>query len=213
MKNVIIRDTTEKDIDEAARHLLSELQPGDIILSGPIPTKIKAKYINVISIFVRNVFKGITHSCIYMGRGRIIDIDLHLTQREDVEVLSLRQFLRNKIDSFGGVRVYVVTPKNYRKAQRRLAILESNNFNRKKAYLRYTYIGSVLTAWRYIFRRRKIYKEDLSFRNNWTCGEMVAYILKRAGTPIGKKASYTFVPPMFVNKKYFHVKKKVCLGL
>jgi hypothetical protein len=40
---------------------------------------------------------------------------------------------------------------------------------------------------------------------------MVAYLLKKSGTEIGKRATYTFVPPMFIKSKYFKIKRKVCI--
>jgi hypothetical protein len=204
----------EKDAVERAVHSLKNvLKPGDIILSGPIPKNILSKYFHITLILARRILKGVTHSCLYLGDDKILDIDYKILRSgQQIEEVTLTEFVKGKLDYFGGVLIYVVKPKHYSKIQRNMAIQESRmNFIRKSEQLSHTLWGSLVVGFRYVFQRRSRFKEDMSFRNDWTCGHMVAYIMKKSNVNIGTRASYTFVPPMFLFNKHFMTKSKIVM--
>ena len=213
MKALIIRTESRDAVDKAVDSLRRSLRPGDIILSGPIPKNVSTKYLNVVLMLTSRILKGITHSCMYVGDGKILDIDYKIIRSgTHIEELTLKQFVEGKIGMFGGVRIYAVKPRHYSRLQRRLAVTESReNFIAKSKELTHTLKGTAILGFRYVFRKNTHYKEDLSFRTDWTCSYMVAHILKKANVNIGKRASYTFVPSMFAYSRYFKVEKKIVL--
>jgi len=214
MKSITLNGDDVKSIDMAAAELEKTLQRGDVILSGPIPKNFSTRFLNLIVHVSIKVLKRITHSCIYVGDGKVLDIDYKLLkQGTAVELISVHEFVRRKIENFGGVTIYVVAPKHYTDKQRERVVNESiNHFFKRRARLTHSYFGSLHLGIRYIFFKNKKYRENLHFRNSWTCGEMVAYILKKGGVSIGNRASYTFVPPMFLFSKNFRAKSKVSMN-
>lgn len=200
-------------VERAVQSLKNILKPGDIILSGPIPKNFLSKYFHIILIVSRRILKGVTHSCLYLGNDKILDIDYKILRAgKYVEEVTLTEFVKGKLDYFGGLMIYVVKPKHYSKIQRRMAIHESKiHFIRQNKQLSHTLWGSLVVGFRYVFQRHSRFKEDLSFRNDWTCGHMVAYIMKKSKVNIGKRASYTFVPPMFLFNKHFRTKSKIVM--
>lgn len=213
MRTVKFRTEDKDSIDKVVASLRKTLRPGDIILSGPSSNTIFTRYIHLTLILTKRIMRGITHSCMYLGDDKILDIDYKIIRSgTHVEETTLKQFVEDKLGFFGGVMIYVVTPKHYSRIQRRLAVAESRErFLTENKRLTHTLWGSVVVGWRYVFFRRSKYVEDLTFRKDWTCGHMVAYILKKSNVDIGKRASYTFVPPMFAYSKYFRIEKKIVL--
>jgi hypothetical protein len=214
IKSVYIKVADEHAIEKAVSSLNKVLTPGDIILSGPVSKNVLSRYFHVTLILARRILKGVTHSCLYLGDGKILDIDYKILRSgSHIEEVTLADFVRSKIDFFGGVMIYVVNPKHYSKIQRKMAIHESRiHFIKRSKQLSHTLWGSFVVGFRYVFFRKFKSKEDLSFRNDWTCGHMVAYIMKKSKVDIGKRASYTFVPPMFLFNKNFHTKSKIIMN-
>ena len=206
---------SDESVRDAAKHLKRVLRKGDIILSGAILNNFYAKFVNIVVQITIKLLRGLSHSCIYLGNDRILDIDHKIIRRgEDIETVSIEQFIRSKIDRFGGVTIYVVRPRNYNPRIRDSVIrLSIKNFLRKNKDLKHSYVESLKIAYLHFFERDKHHVEnlDLDYKTNWTCSHMVAYILKKAGTNIGNKASYTFVPSTFLFSKHFAVKKKLVL--
>jgi len=213
MKKITIRAGRESSISEAVYILKGVLKPGDIILTGPASKNSLIRFIDVTVLIVKHVLRGITHSCVYLGDERVLDIDYKpLDRSNEVEEKTLEGLIRSKIEFFGSIKIYVVSPKTYTRKQRKIVVQESmDRFIKNRKTLNHTYTGCLTLGMRYIFFRNKRYKEDMSFKKSWTCGEMVAYLLKKSGTEIGKRATYTFVPPMFIKSKYFKIKRKVCI--
>ncbi|HIH31936.1 TPA: hypothetical protein HA235_04465 [Candidatus Woesearchaeota archaeon] len=213
MRVIRLKSNDSYFIERAVNHLRKILKPGDIVLTGPIPNNILSKYLHITLIVSNKILRGITHSCIYLGDDKILDIDYKIMRPGNaVEALTLKEFISGKIDYFGGLSLYVVKPKQYSRLQRRMVIQESREkFISTKRKLTHTLRGSLVVGFRYIFFRKSLYKEDLTFQDDWTCGHMVAYILKRANVDIGKRATYTFVPPMFTHNKHFIVDSKIIM--
>ena len=193
--------------------LLRSLKKGDIILTAPIPQTVTARFIDIVTLIVRKTFRGITHSCIYLGDGYILDIDFRpLATGSDVTKLPLRQFLKNKIEYFGGLTVYVVKPKHYSKYRREMVVAQSlSTFIGSGQNHTHSAIESMKLFFRHVFNRTKKYKENLSYTTLWTCSHMVAHIFKKSGAKIGRRASYTFTPATFAFSKYFTVKEKIVI--
>lgn len=214
MNKFTICSTDEQSIEKVTARLQKVLKKGDIILSGAIPRNFSTRFVNVIIHVTLKVLRHVTHSCIYVGDGKILDIDYKiLAQGTDIELVTIKEFVSRKISDFGGVTIYVVAPKNYTNKQRQMVVEESmNNFFKKRSKLTHTYMGSIQLGMRYVLFRNKKYREDLRFKNDWTCSTMVAYILKKCGVRIGKRASYTFVPPMFLFSKKFRTKSKIVMN-
>src|SRR3989344_285745 len=199
MKSIFIKINSKRAIDKAVTSLKKSLKKGDIILTGPIAKNFFFKYFNIIARFSKIVLRGITHSCLYLGKGN------------DFERITLKQLITNKINNFGGLTIYAVQPRDYKNKHRNLVIKEiTNNFLKKSKHLAFSYFEAAKTTFRYLFQKSKFYKnEDLSFQKKWNCSHIVAHILKKANAPIGKRTSYTFVPCTFVFSRYFKVKSKV----
>jgi len=213
MKRVHIRVETDESLNMAVTSLRQGLKPGDIILTGPIPKNFKSRFLNIIARITIHVLRGITHSCIYLGNDQIMDIDHKIIRSgNELECVSIEEFIKRKIEHFGGVMIYVARPKKYNSIHRQKVVKESlETFLKNNDKITHTYVGSLKLGMRYIFFRNRYYKEDMSFKNAWTCSEMVAYILKKAGIKIGKRATYMFAPPTFVSSPYFKVKKKLVM--
>lgn len=213
MRTLRLRAGDKDSVEKAVKSLKRILKPGDVILTSPIRKNIMSRYFHITLMLTKRVLKSVTHSCIYLGNDMLLDIDYKIVRPGgSVEELTLRDFISGKLHYFGGVSIYVVSPKQYSIVQRRIAVQESREkfiANRKKLSL--SIWESFLVGFRYVFYRKSRYKEDLSFRNDWTCGHMVAYILKSAKVDIGKRASYTFVPPMFLYSKNFQTKSKIVM--
>ncbi len=213
MKSLIIK-ADKKSIKKAYDLLNKSLKKGDIILTGPIPNNFFFKYFNFISMISRKVLRGITHSCLYLGNGYVFDIDHKIIRNgDDMEKITLKKLIQNKINHFGGVIIYVVQPKLYTLKNRNLVVKETvNNFLKKSKFIAFSYFESLKAGFRFFFERHKFYKkENLNFQKKWNCSHIVAHILKKSGTPIGKRVSYTFVPCTFVFSRHFKVKQKVIL--
>jgi hypothetical protein len=213
MKKFTLKTDSDESLELASLSLRQQLKPGDIILSGPILKNLKTKFVDIALLVTRRVLRGITHSCVYIGDGKILDIDYKpLDRGNEIGSVTVEEFVKGKLDYYGGVKIYVVRPRKYTAKHRRLVVKESvENFLRNRSRLNHTYIGSLRLGFRYIFFRNKNYKEDMSFKKSWTCGEMVAYLMKNAGAKIGKRATYTFVPPMFLSNKHFKVKSRLVM--
>lgn len=214
MKSIFIKVNSKRAIERAVISLKKSLRKGDIILTGPIAKNFFFKYFNVIARFSKIVLRGITHSCMYLGKGYVFDIDHKFIRKgNDIEKITLKKLITNKINNFGGLTIYAVQPRDYKNKNRNLVVKEiTSNFLKKSRHLAFSYFEAGKAAFRYFFQRSKFYKnEDLSFQKNWNCSHIVAHILKRANTPIGKRTSYTFVPCTFVFSRYFKVKSKVIL--
>ena len=211
MRTVTIRVRRKDAVDRAVRFLKRSLKKGDIILTGPVPRNILTRYFHITLKLTTRLLKGVTHSCLYLGNGKILDIDYKILRSgAHIEEVTLREFVQGKLSYFGGVRIYVVKPKHYSRYQRRLAVAESRkSFIAKNKELTHTLWGSIVVGFRYIFYRRFKYKEDLSFRKDWTCGHMVAYLMKKSNVDIGRRASYTFLPVNFLYSNYFKVERKI----
>ncbi len=141
----------------------------------------------------------------------VLDIDAKIIRPGyEIEKITLRQLIQNKVNNFGGVRIYVVTHRFYKKASRERVVAESiRGYFDKRDRINHSYVKSFVVGIRYLFMRRKHYLEDLSFKGRVSCSEMVAQTMKRAGMRIGRKASYNFVPSQFLFSKYFKVKGKI----
>ena len=214
MKSIFIKINSKRAIDKAVASLKKSLKKGDIILTGPIAKNFFFKYFNIIARFSKIVLRGITHSCLYLGKGYVFEIDYKFIRKgNDIERITLKQLITNKINSFGGLTIYAVQPRDYKNKHRNLVIKEiTDNFLKKSRHLAFSYFEAAKTTFRYLFQKSKFYKnEDLSFQKKWNCSHIVAHILKKANAPIGKRTSYTFVPCTFVFSRYFKVKSKVIL--
>jgi hypothetical protein len=211
MRGITIRAGDEMAIDKAAHVLEQNLIKGDIILTGPIPLNIKTRFLNIVSIISRKVLRGITHACLYLGDGYVLDIDGKIIRPGyEIEKITLKQLVYNKVNNFGGVNMYIVAHKKYSSHRREKVIKESiSGYLRNRHRIKLSYFKSMLTGLRYVFLRRRHYPEDLSYKKDISCAEMIARILKRSGIPIGKRASYTYVPPMFLFSRYFKTKEKI----
>ena len=202
----------EKYLIRAKKTLLRSLEKGDIILTAPIPKTFVAGFSDLVVLITRKTFRGITHSCIYLGNGKILDIDFNPLEREsNVKKLKLEKFLSNKIKYFGGVSIYVVKPRYYSKYKRELVVQESLKTLSNNQNHRHSAIESLKLFFRHVFNRRGKYKENLNYTTNWTCSYLVAHMMKKSGTKIGRRASYMFTPATFAFSKYFHVKDKVVI--
>ena len=212
MKGIVIKKDN-KAVEKANLLLKKSLRKGDIILTGPIPKNFFFKYFNLICIVTRKVLRGITHSCLYLGGGYVFEIDHKIIRKgNDMEKITLKKLIKNKVENFGGVIIWVVQPKRYTLKHRNLVVKETiNNFLNKSKYIAFSYFESIKVGMRFFFQRNKYVKEELKFREKWNCSHLVAYILKKSRVPIGKRTSYTFLPCTFVFSKHFKVKKKVIL--
>ncbi|MGV8150918.1 MAG: hypothetical protein ACP5NV_04270 [Candidatus Woesearchaeota archaeon] len=213
MKVLTINTEDTRAVDKVVESLKETLKPGDIILTGPIPKNILTKYFHVTLIIANKMLKGLTHSCLYLGNDKILDIDYKILRSgTHIEELSIKTFVQGKLDYFGGVKIYVVKPARYSNIQRRIAIAQSRKlFIANNDKLTHTLWGSLVVGFRYMFQRKSKFKEDMSFRKAWTCGHMVAYLMKKSKVNIGQRATYTFVPPIFVHSKHFRTQKIILL--
>jgi hypothetical protein len=213
MKIYAIHGHDPRRLDRAVKTLRRRLRKGDIILTGPIPRNFKTRFLNVVLMITRRVFRGITHACLYLGDDYILDIDYHLIERDrQVVRLSIHDFIKYRMDNFGGMMIYVVRPRVYYRSTIAAVVREANEvFVKNSRDLRHSYIGSIRAGWHYLVVGAKNYKEDLRFHKVWHCGEMVAHILKKANTPIGKRACFMFMPITYARSKHFKVQSKIIL--
>lgn len=213
MKIVQLKKDDPESIENAAKILRQSLIAGDVILSAPIPKNFFNKYVNIAIIIIRRYSRGITHSCLYLGNNQVLDIDYKIIRPGPaIEKIALETLLKNKIDFYGGVIVYVVKPKHYNKKNRMAAVKHSfDDFLKNQHKITHGLFGTVKLALRYRFRNNKKYPEDFRMVEDWTCTHMVAHILKRSGAKIGRRASYTFIPMTFLFSKNFKTKSKLIL--
>ena len=213
MRRVTVKVGDKKAIEKTCRILRRHLKKGDIILTGPIPLNFKARFLNIVSMVSRRVLRGITHACIYLGEGYVLENDSKfIVSGPEIERIKLETFVKRKIGHFGGVNIYIVTSKYYNKYYRNRVIEESiNGYLDNNDIIKHSYVKSLFVGIRYVFFKNKHYPEDLSFKDKVSCGEIVASVLKRSGVKIGKKATYNFVPTQFAFSKHFRVKGKVSL--
>lgn len=210
---VIVLKNNKKSIEKATRILTRSLKKGDIILSGPIPKNTWTRFFNIILMITRKVLRGITHACLYLGNNKVLDIDQKITEKgNDIFRISIKGFIKRKISQFGGVMIYVVQPKKYKNKYRKLVVAEAiKNFFKKSKNLKHSYFESLKVGLRFLFKNPRKYKENLVYRKHWTCGHFVAYIFKKSGVDIGRRASYMFLPTTFAFSKHFKVKRKIIL--
>ena len=214
MKIKFIRKKDEKALVKAERNMSKYLRTGDIIVTGPAAENIGSIFRDVVVLITRRTFRGVTHSCIYLGKGYLLDIDFNPLERDsNVKMLSLKKFLKTKLNHYGSLAVYTVKPRYYTKYRRSLVVKESMDtfLNGDKKNHRHSAVESLKLFFRFLFMRHKNYKEDLKSRTSWTCSHLVAHVFKKTGTRIGKRASYTFNPCTFLFSRYFKVKNKVII--
>jgi hypothetical protein len=214
MKSITIKNNNneEKAIEKAVLILKKTLKRGDIILTKPRLHNIKLKIKNFPSFLIGSLTKGITHSCLYLGKGNILDIGSKFYDR-DIKKITLEKLLKNKMSIFKGLTVYVVQPKNYKEKHRkevfRIAI---NNFLNKSRELTFSYFNIFKIAVKSQLTKSKfIKKERLDFKEVWNCADLVAYALKKSGVKIGNRKTKFFAPSTFLFSKHFKTKKKVIL--
>ena len=214
MRGISVRSDDKKAIEKATALLKRKLRKGDIILTGPIPKNFIFKYFNFVSMISRKILRGITHSCIYLGEGDVFEINYKIMKSGGaIEKMTLKKLIKNKLEHFGGVIIYIVQPKQYTNKHRNLVKLEAvNNFLKKSKQRTFSYLESFKTGFKFLFDRKDFYKEDnLNYGGKWHCSNIVAFILKKSKVPIGKRAYHTFVPCTFVFSKHFRVKEKIIL--
>ncbi|MEK6834793.1 MAG: hypothetical protein AABX61_00840 [Nanoarchaeota archaeon] len=214
MKSILIRKfkTREDAIKKAAQILREKLKPGDIILTSPRLNNIKLKIRYFSSYLIGKLSRGITHSCLYIGNNRLMDMDIRLRGKA-IQNITLEQLLKKKIDRFKGIKVYVVQPKRYKKWHRDIVLKESiNNFINKSKDIIFSVKELSRMFFILTFKKSETYKKDTkNLVKRWHCSNLVAYILRKSGVNIGNRASNSFIPSTFVFSKHFKVKKKIVI--
>ncbi len=188
-----------------------KLKKGDIMLIGPKLNSINLKIKNFTSYIISKLCRGITHSCIYMGKDNVFDMDFRLIGK-GIRKIKLSRLLKEKIAKFKEINVYIVEPKIYERHHRINVLREAiNNFLRKKRDISFSYTGILKILFVImLFNKSYFYrKEKLQYKKEWYCSNLVAYILKKAKVPIGKRATSTFTPSTFAFSRYFKIKKRI----
>lgn len=214
MKAIVIKNNSneEKSIKEAVLILKKTLKKGDIILTKPRLNNIKLKIRNFPSLLIGALTKGITHSCIYLGNGNVLEIGTKFYDKK-IKKMGLERLLKLKYASFKGLTVYVVQPKYYNEKHRKKVFkIAINNFLRKSKKLTFSYFSIFKIAVKVQLTRNKFMKrEKLDFKKVWNCADLVAYVLKKAGAKIGHRKTKFFAPSTFLFSRHFKTKKKVIL--
>ena len=214
MKTILIKEyRNEKEaIKHASTILKKTLKKGDVILTKPRLNNIKLKIMHFPSFVISKLSRGFTHSCLYLGKGYVLEIGGRFTDTK-IKKFKLESLLKSKINLFKGITVYVVQPRYYERKHRNLVFkIAVNNFLKKSKYLVFSY-RELFKLWlKFIFNYNKFgKKEKLYFKKKWNCSELVAYTLKKAGIKIGTRKTMFFLPSTFVFSKHFKTKKKVIL--
>ncbi|MEK6835601.1 MAG: hypothetical protein AABX55_01105 [Nanoarchaeota archaeon] len=214
MKAIVIKKGANEDkaIIKASKILKKTLKKGDIILTSPRLNNIKLKVMHLPSFIISKLSRGITHSCLYLGKGNILEIG-HTLYDSKIKKIKIEDLLKNKIGMFRGITVYVVQPKYYKPKHRNLVLkVAINNFLNKSKSLAFSYRNMFYLWMKLIFKKNKFSKkEKLHFKKNWNCSELTAYILKKAGIKIGTRKTIFFLPSTFIFSKHFKAKKKIIL--
>ena len=214
MNSILIKKFKNKNeaIKKAVNLLKTKLKKGDIILTSPKFSNIRLKLMNLTSYIISKFSRGITHSCIYLGKNQVLDINFRFKGR-DIQILTLKQLLKRKIISFKELKVYVVQPKKYKNYHRDIVLQESKNtFLRKSKNIIFSTASIFNIMFILLFNKSLFYKkEKAGYKNKWHCSNLVAYILKKSGVPIWKSATSTFIPSTFIFSRYFKIKKKIIL--
>src|SRR3989344_7509252 len=214
MKSILIRDFNSQDeaIRKAIQILKKNLNKGDIILTSPRFKNIKLKIMNLPSYIISTLSRGITHSCVYLGKNEVLDIDFRF-RGKDVQRLKLKELLKRKINRFKGIKVYVVQPKKYKSSHRAIVLKKAiNEFLIKGKAKLYYYTELFKIFFKLKIMGHKFYRKQKPIYNyKWHCGNLVAYLLKIANVPIGKRAFSTYIPSTFIFSRHFKIKKKVVI--
>jgi len=212
----IIRLKKYQSEDHAIKHavalLKKVLKKGDIIATKPRLKNIKVKLRHFPSLIISKLSRGVTHSCLYLGRGYVLEIGTSITDTK-IKKFKLERLLKSKIRMFKGVTVYVIQPKRYKNHHRHLVFkIAINNFLKKSRSIVFSY-WSLFKLWvNLILKKYKFAKkENLRFKKDWNCSELVAYVLKKAGIKVGNRRTTFFLPATFVFSQYFKTKEKVVL--
>ena len=214
MKAVVIERKEDNDsyIKRASQMLKSSLKKGDVNVTKPRLNNIKLKIMHFPSFIISKLSRGITHSCLYLGNGNVLEIGTTLTDSK-IKKLSLESLLKSKMRLFGGVTVYAIQPKYYKLKHRERAVkLAVNNFLKRSKEVVFSHFNMLKLGLGLILKRNKFSgKELLKFKRDWNCSELTAHILKKANIKIGKRRAKFFLPSTFVFSKHFKTKKKVIL--
>ena len=215
MKTIVIKnnDNERAAIRQTTEILEENLKKGDVILIKPRLRNIRLKIRNFPSFIIGAFTRGITHSCLYLGKGKVLEIGTKFYDK-GIKKISLEKLLRIKYASFRGLTIYIVKPKYYKTKHRNLVFkIAINNFLKKSKELTFSYIKIFKEVIKAAFHNSKISrrKEKLTFKKVWNCSDLVAYVLKKSGAKIGKRRTKFFAPSTFLFSKHFKTKKKVVL--
>src|SRR3989344_4493192 len=215
MKTIVIKNKGNENaaIKKAAEILKETLKKGDVILTKPRLNNIKLKIRNFPSLIIGAFTRGVTHSCLYLGNGKVLEIGSKFYDKS-IKKISLERLLSRKYASFRGLTIYVVQPKYYKTKHRNLVFkIAVNNFLKKSKELTFSYLKIFKEVIKAAFHNSKISrrKEKLTFKKVWNCSDLVAYVLKKSGAKIGKRRTRFFAPSTFLFSKHFKTKKKVVL--
>jgi len=214
MKAIVIKNNNDEEqaIKKTVSILKKTLKTGDIILTKPRLHNIKLKIRNFPSLLIGSLTKGITHSCIYLGKGNVLEIGTKFYDKK-IKKISIEKLLRLKYASFKGLTIYVVQPKYYNEEHRKKVFkIAINNFLKKSKELTFSYFNILKIAIKIqLTKNRFIKKEKLNFKKVWNCADLVAYVLKKSGTKIGHRKTKFFAPSTFLFSKHFKTKKKIIL--
>ena len=199
-------------IKQAILILKKTLKKGDIILTKPKLNSTKLKIINFWSFLIGKISRGVTHSCFYLGDDYVLEVGRRFTDK-DIKKIKIKKLLEDKIEIFKEIILYVVHPKSYTNNHRNLAFkIAVDKFLSKTKEDSFSYITAVMGGLRYIFNKSRFYKkENINDKKKWHCSDMIAYIIKGSGVPIGKRAVHTFLPSSFLFSKYFKTKNKITI--
>ncbi len=214
MKSIVIKKegNENKYISRASKILKNTLKRGDIILTRPRLNNIKLKIRHFPSFIISKLSRGITHSCLYLGDGYVLEIGARFNDSK-IKKIKIEELLRSKIDLFKGVTVYVVQPKYYKTQDRNLVLkIAINNFLKKSKFIAFSYLNMAKVWGRLIFKKNKFSKKEiLKFKSDWNCSELTAFILKKAGIKIGNRKTKFFLPSTFIFSRHFKSKRKIVL--
>ena len=214
MKSILIRDFNSQDeaVRKAIQILKKNLNKGDIILTSPRFKNIRLKIMNLPSYIISTLSRGITHSCIYLGKNEVLDVDFRLMGK-DVQKVNLEELLRKKISRFKGIKIYVVQPKKYKKSHRAIVLKRAiDEFIVKGKIKLYYYTELFKIFFKLKINGHKSFRKQKPIYNyKWHCSNLVAYLLKNANVPIGKRAFSTYIPSTFLFSRHFKIKKKVVI--
>ena len=191
-----------------------KLKKGDIVLIGPRFNSITLKVKNFSSYIISKLCRGITHSCIYMGKDNIFDMDFRLIGK-GIRKIKLNKLIKEKISKFKEINVYIVEPKIYQRRHRINVLREAiNNFLMKKKEISFSYTGILKILFVTLLLNKSYFykKEKLQYKKEWYCSNLVAYILRKAKVPIGKRATSTFMPNTFAFSRHFKIKKRITIS-